>query len=234
MLTYALENFPQMDYPYPIPPMPAKPVNHTCSVLVHATQQFSNSGDPHILIKAAAELTDLFFGYDGSTCIASPGIGGLGNTPGDGPGPGAWGFQSCTETLHQFSAHTLRAYDWTYNSSASICGSVYNGTVQPDRTKIAREFGGYSLADGSAGVSHLIWSQGTLDPWHGWFSSVKTPAAGSEIYHFLMEDSAHHLDLKRSNEADPPDVTAARAMYVHIMEKWISDFAAVSDISRQV
>lgn len=135
----------------------------------------------------------------------------------------AWGYQSCTETLHPFSARGLRNYTFNYDTSAKICNQLYNGTVEPDLAKLVTQFGGYNLADGSAGVSHLIWSQGTLDPWHGWFNQIKEPARGSNIYHFLMKGSAHHLDLKKSNPADPPDVNAARKEYIKIFKRWIHE-----------
>merc|ERR1719229_955815 len=122
-------------------------------------------------------------GYGSSSpeakCIPYLGPGGPGNTPGDGPGLGAWGWQSCTETLHRFSARILRNYTFNYSGSAELCGKLYNRTVAPDTAALARRFGGYALAEGTAGVSNLIWSHGTLDPWHGWFQNMRTPPAGT-------------------------------------------------------
>eukprot|EP00656_Telonema_subtile_P050392 TRINITY_DN6512_c0_g1_i4.p1 TRINITY_DN6512_c0_g1~~TRINITY_DN6512_c0_g1_i4.p1 ORF type:complete len:207 (+),score=46.29 TRINITY_DN6512_c0_g1_i4:113-733(+) len=199
--------------------MPASPVNVVCAAATNATAEYARTGDRSVLIAAAATVTDMFFGYDGSTCVPAQPVGGPGNTPGDGPGPGAWGYQSCTEALHPFSARGLRNYTFSYEASAVLCNDLYG--LKPDLYKIVEQFGGYQLADGSAGVSHLIWSQGTLDPWHGWFNEMKAPSSESNVYHFLMKGSAHHLDLKSPNPADPADVTAARAQYVEIMRRWI-------------
>ena len=45
----------------------------------------------------------------GTNCIATMNEGPAG-VPGDGPGPGNWGWQSCTQNLHQFSARGVRSY----------------------------------------------------------------------------------------------------------------------------
>jgi len=62
-----------------------------------------------------------------------------------------------------------------------------------------------------------------LDPWHGWFKNVSVPPNGTEVFQYLLNGSAHHLDLKASNALDPPDVTAARKEYVMIMGRWIAE-----------
>eukprot|EP00547_Thalassionema_nitzschioides_P013132 CAMPEP_0194256392 /NCGR_PEP_ID=MMETSP0158-20130606/36557_1 /TAXON_ID=33649 /ORGANISM="Thalassionema nitzschioides, Strain L26-B" /LENGTH=71 /DNA_ID=CAMNT_0038995057 /DNA_START=156 /DNA_END=368 /DNA_ORIENTATION=+ len=56
------------------------------------------------LLHRAAEVTAISMGYklDGP-CFSTPDEG-PGNIPGDGPGRGSWGYQSCTETLHTFSS----------------------------------------------------------------------------------------------------------------------------------
>ena len=56
----------------------------------------------------------------------------------------------------------------------------------------------------------IIWgfSNGKLDPWGpgGVFDNLGNPS----IYPFMIDDSAHHLDLRNSNPADPDSVKAAR------------------------
>eukprot|EP00933_Yihiella_yeosuensis_P046587 TRINITY_DN4215_c0_g1_i1.p1 TRINITY_DN4215_c0_g1~~TRINITY_DN4215_c0_g1_i1.p1 ORF type:complete len:511 (-),score=94.91 TRINITY_DN4215_c0_g1_i1:165-1697(-) len=226
--TYALEGLPQEDYPYTIGAMPAKPVTYVCQALVKAlvsTHSTTEDQKRQDFLEAAGSVIRLSFGSNGSQCIPDYGVGGPGNTPGDGPGLGSWGWQSCTETLHEFSARTIRNYSFNYESSAKLCSDLYGASVTPDVTALAQKFGGYALAEGTAGVKNIIWSHGTLDPWHGWFQNMKTPPVGSEVYHFLMKGSAHHLDLKAPNAADPSDVTAARAQYEKIIYRWIQEFA---------
>merc|ERR1712232_92227 len=126
------------------------------------------------------------------------------------------------ETLHTFSARTLRNYTFDYAKSVAQCGELYNRTVKPNLTALAQQFGGaYAMAEGRAAVTNLIWSPGTLDPWHGWFRNMKQPPAHKDIHHFLMEGSAHHTDLRLPDDADPPMVTTARKLEEIIIRRWI-------------
>jgi hypothetical protein len=67
MTSHNTEGIPQGDYPYPIGGMPAWPVNATCDTMVAA--HTAADATPVSLIAAAAKITDMAFGYDGSTCI---------------------------------------------------------------------------------------------------------------------------------------------------------------------
>lgn len=211
LFTYALEGLAQQDYPYQIGNMPANPVKVVCDMLV-------SSGNS---LEVVGKVTGMALGVPAGACLPEQGPGGPGNTPGDGPGPGSWGWQSCTETLHGFSARVLRNYTFNYVASAAECLALYGKEVQPDMAALARRYGGYALADGSAGATRLIWSHGTLDPWHGWFRNVSAPPAGSDVHHILMEGAAHHLDLRGSRPEDPPSVTRARRLEAEIIHGWI-------------
>ncbi|CAE8643401.1 unnamed protein product [Polarella glacialis] len=235
LFTYALEGLPQQDYPYAIGPLPGHPVRAVCQQLVHArafgekTEGIAGFEGMPSLVKAAAAVTRLAMGFaNSSSCIPEQGPGGPGNTPGDGPGPDAWGWQSCTEALHSFSARGLRNYTFDYQTSEALCAKIWNHTAVLDTGLIASRFGGFDLADGSSGVQRIIWSHGTLDPWHGWFRKMKEPPSVSQIYHILMRDAAHHLDLKTPNLSDPPDVTRARAREMAIIEGWILEAGQAS------
>lgn len=102
-------------------------------------------------------------------CIDGEGQGGI---PGGGPGPaswGSWGYQSCTETLHQFSSmrkgHGFRDFSFDMAKARDECLSTFD--VTPDPWWSENHFGGYAIGDGLAGATNLIWSNGGLDPWHG-------------------------------------------------------------------
>ena len=141
-----------MDYPYPVSTRPAWPVNASCAALVAALEgvEASGGGSAHLLA-AAANVTQMALGYgayaandddDGSggggcfPTLAS----GPGGIPGDGPGPDAWGYQSCTETLHEFSSRgALRTYAFDFDvSGTSPCAAVYGSAVSPDPRLLAR------------------------------------------------------------------------------------------------
>lgn len=64
-------------------------------------------------------------------------------------------------------------------------------------------------------------SNGLLDPWSG--GGVTENVSPSTIV-VLIPDSAHHLDLRAQNEADPPSVIRARKLYTNIFRRWIRNY----------
>jgi len=222
LFQYALEGTPQQDYPYSIGAMPAWPVQAFCAKLVAAAAAPAGEVAGR-LVEAAASITGLVMGYDGKTCLPTL-IEGPGGVPGDGPGLDSWGYQSCTETLHQFGSRSpIRRYEFSFEAQESYCLRIFNHTVQPDTSALTRRFGGYKLGDGLTAASNIIWSNGGLDPWHG--GGFLTPHAGANHsnHWIFMERGAHHLDLRAPHPADPPEVTAARAKEEDIIRGWIDD-----------
>jgi len=223
LFQYALENLPQENYPYPVGNNPGWPVNATCDRLVAAATSETS------LIEAAASFAAESFGYSsGGPCIATL-TEGPGSVPGDGPGPGNWGWQSCTENLHQFSSRGVRNFTFNLQTNAiDVCNAAFNQSVSPDTTALTRQYGGYALAYGdvSSGVSNLIWSNGGLDPWGGGgFIKPGNPDSGN---HWIwMAKGAHHLDLRGPHPQDPPEVTAARKKEEEIITQWIMDASNV-------
>jgi pimeloyl-ACP methyl ester carboxylesterase len=224
---YALEGLPQQNYPYRIGDMPAWPVNATCQLL---TSPFADKKRPtdEELIAAAARVTDMAFGYSTSNgpCISTF-VEGPGGVPGDGPGPDAWGWQSCTENLHQFSSKSaVRTYTFSLSGIQKTCDDLFNRTALLTPNKLTNLYGGYKLGDGETNVSKLIWSNGRLDPWHG--GGFLEPGAASTGNHWIwMKNGAHHVDLRAPHPEDPEDITAARAMEESIIKGWIDEAGCV-------
>jgi len=217
MFAYAVESVTQLNYPYAIGNFEANPVQYHCAKLKEAV----DTANVDTILDAAASFTDWYFGGSDTECVPKM-IGGVGNTPGDGPGDGAWGYQSCTECLHPNSARNIRKYKFNLAASTKFCHKLWN--VKPNLTALG---GGFALADGSSGVDHLIWTQGTLDPWSGWFiGHVQEPPRGSGVYHFIIPRAAHHLELKSSNKADPPEAVRTRKRAEKIIFGWIHESAA--------
>uniref|UniRef100_A0A7S2STF0 Prolylcarboxypeptidase n=2 Tax=Rhizochromulina marina TaxID=1034831 RepID=A0A7S2STF0_9STRA len=218
LFAYALESLPQLDYPYAVGGLPAWPVNASCSVLVQAYA----SGASSSLVFAAASITKLALDIDDSgACLEA--MEGPGGIPGDGPGPGNWGYQSCTETLHEFSTREDGVRNYTFDYVASgvhPCNALFNSTVTPDTAALTRRFGGYKIGDGEAGVTNMIWSNGRLDPWSG--GGFLTPVPDATSNHWvLLDKGAHHLDLRGPHPDDPEEVTNARALEEEIIWGWI-------------
>ena len=64
-------------------------------------------------------------------------------------------------------------------------------------------------------------SNGLLDPW---YSGGVTGKVSPTTYVVIMENAAHHLDLRASNPNDPPDVVKARKLYANIFKRWIREY----------
>jgi lysosomal Pro-X carboxypeptidase len=218
MFLYGLEGLPQQNYPYEIGDMPAWPVAATCAVLT--------GGDGDILSRAAAAGA-LSGGYSltGDCLAAFPE--GPGNVPGDGPGLTAWGYQSCTEALHEFSSHGregngIRLFDYAkeIGGLVDLCDDLYG--LQPNAEVLTERYGGFDIA---RTTSNTIFSTGALDPWGG--AGIKEGGADAveRGVHFIrLESGAHHLDLRGYNDADPADVTAARQQEEAIIDGWIQSW----------
>lgn len=65
-------------------------------------------------------------------------------------------------------------------------------------------------------LSHF--SNGGLDPWS---SGGVTSNISHSLVSIMIPDGAHHLDLRYSNDLDPPSVRAARALEVKYFQEWI-------------
>lgn len=62
--------------------------------------------------------------------------------------------------------------------------------------------------------TNIIFSNGDLDPWHT--GGVLYDVSDSAISLYISE-SAHHLDLRLPDEADPTSVSDARAYEITII-----------------
>lgn len=203
LFAYAIESIPQLDYP------PSWPVNATCAKLMQADD----------LVAAAGEIASSYAGFDGKSCL-KPLPEGPGGVPGDGPGPGNWGYQSCTENIHEFSARTIRNFTFDLKAIDAICTKLFNGTVTPDPMALTRRFGGFKIPHTA---TNLIWSNGLRDPWHG--GGFLTPLENSKNHWILMPNGAHHVDLRAATPQDTPDITDARNKEEAIIQGWLNDFA---------
>ena len=223
LFSYALESIPQQDYPYAIGSNPAWPVNATCAALV-AAQTTAEAR-----IAAAAAIVKQYVGLPADGSCLSALDEGPGGVPGDGPGgTGAWSYQSCTENLHLFSSRgVVRAYTMDEAAISAMCNATFNGTVVPTprgEGSLTNTYGGWGIP--GSGVSNIIWSNGKLDPWGGGgFLTPGDPASGN--HWFLLDQGAHHLDLRGPHPEDPPQVTEVRRQEEEIITGWIQAAGAV-------
>ena len=225
LFVYALESLPQLDYPYQIGSLPAWPVKAACADLVGA------GDDQAALLGAAAKISKAALNGNAKTCMKTL-VEGPGGVPGDGPGPDSWGWQSCTENLHQFSARGIRSYNFDIEADAvKPCERLFNGTAILNTSKLTDLYGGYALP---GRVSNIIFSNGALDPWHGGGLLLPKDTSrlhvhnGNGVHSIFMKLGAHHLDLRGPHPDDPEEITRAREIEQTIIKGWIEAAAAAA------
>lgn len=78
-------------------------------------------------------------------------------------------------------------------------------------------------------MTNIIFSNGDLDPWHSGGVLYNITSSNKDIFTTLyIPLSAHHLDLRAPNAADPDVVTQARQVEANVIGGWIAEYYAIS------
>mmetsp|Transcript_26901 Transcript_26901/g.67627 ORF Transcript_26901/g.67627 Transcript_26901/m.67627 type:complete len:493 (-) Transcript_26901:66-1544(-) len=212
----SLGSLAMMNYPYPtnfLAPLPGYPIRLACSEVLHATTPLAG-------LAAAA---DLFYNGTAGTlqchdiykeyisCADKTGCG-------TGPAGLSWDYQACTEIIYypvtNNQTDMFPPTEWSLDLLTEYCQRTWGVTPRPEMSAV--KFGLASFT----GASRIIFSNGALDPWYsGGVRSELNPM----LPFVWIEGSAHHLDLRFSNDLDPPSVTKARAHEVSILKRWIKE-----------
>ena len=216
-------------------------------------RSFDSSRNPSKLqmLRNAAKVTAMSLGYslnDTNNCFVGLDEG-PGNIPGDGPGLGSWGYQSCTETLHEFSSAKMKMGENSEHSNSSstkhfglrdydyeskqpgldgLCRDLYN--VTPNPRTLTEKYGGFDVVNVT---TNTIFSMGELDPWGGGFvvghdreeeAEERRRRSSRGVYGFRMPNGAHHLDLRGWHQDEPFDVRRTRLEEEQIIVGWIAQY----------
>ena len=152
---------------------------------------------------------------------------------GTGPSGTAWDYQACTESVFLPTTNGLTdmflARSWTLTDLTDYCMKKFG--VKPRQSWLMTEFGADNIA---SSASNIIFSNGLLDPWHaGGILSSLSPTLPAILIavscHLIcrvndvLQDGAHHLDLRASNPEDPESVIQARQQEVAFFKLWLSE-----------
>lgn len=72
-------------------------------------------------------------------------------------------------------------------------------------------------------ASNIIFSNGLVDPWR---RGGPNNNISNTLISIMIENAAHHLDLRANDSSDPSSVRKARNMEIDIIGKWINDAKA--------
>jgi len=150
-----------------------------------------------------------------------------------------WDYQCCTEMVQSIGQYGGDSDMFWYSpfdldSSIRYCQLPMNeggwGTT-PRPEWIIEEYGGLHIE----AASRIFFSSGSLDPWSGLTPNATalhgaySPSNPRGVVSYYMNHTAHHLDLRGANEADPPQVKRIRAIERAYISAWLKDMDRPSE-----
>lgn len=124
--------------------------------------------------------------------------------------------QACTEMVMPMCTDGVQDMfepeEWNLQAFSDECNAIFG--VRPRADWAGTVYGGKDIAS----QSNIIFSNGGLDPWS---AGGVTYNITDSLVSIMIPDGAHHLDLRYSNDNDPPSVRAARTLEVKYFQEWI-------------
>lgn len=134
----------------------------------------------------------------------------------------AWGYQLCTEVFQPMPTDGITDFELPYTPNQTeyfaYCWEQYSVKPRPHWEELV--FMGSHITSGS----NIFLTSGQLDPWRAAGITTLPAAAPASITIRIIEQGAHHLDLRASHPADPPWVTAVREEELAAMREWIQEW----------
>ena len=134
-----------------------------------------------------------------------------------------WSVLYCNEMVMPFASDSTTSMfptaSWDKKSTSAYCRAAFG--EMPQYSWALDYFGGHVPKRDFMKSSNIIFSNGSLDPWHA--GGVLEPVSDETVVLYI-EGSAHHLDLRLPNEADPQTLTEARQTETEYLAKWIDQY----------
>lgn len=204
--------------------MPSYPVSVACK-LVGGVLDASPTQTPSVILQATRAAIGVYYNWSGTQSCFDILQGASANL-----GDAAWDIQACTEMVFPINSGGLFPPS-VFNVTAYVeeCRAV-NLVARPhwvslnfQSDQIAQLNSNKSTAQPPLGFSQIIFSNGQLDPWR---SGGVTKSLSPDVIAIVIEQGAHHVDLRFATPEDPATVTAARAQEKQIIQTWINSFYA--------
>jgi len=192
------------DYPYPanfLEPMPGWPINLSCKRM----------DAPGAILDRLFNAMSVYYNYTGSATCFDVNVYST-NAIGDA----AWDYQACTEMVMPISSNNVDDMfpPSKFDLDAFTRYCVDKWGVKPRPLWIPTYYGVNITAS-----SNIIFSNGELDPWRG---GGLQKTLHPTLVAILIEQGAHHLDLRKPNPADPQSVIDARKLEIQLLRKWLN------------
>jgi len=206
------------DYPYAcdfLTPMPGWPVNVSCQAMLTSMEE---NGD---VLQAMYEAINIYYNYTGAYSCYS-----LEDTS-EG-GDIAWSYQACTEMIFPISSNgTSDMFPPAYfnlTETMETCNRAFG--VQSRPYWITTTYGGRLTPNKGNNIigSNIVFSNGMLDPW-GSGGVLNTITNEKDMIAVYMSESAHHLDMRLPNSADPESVQNGRQIEIEYIQEWVDAVA---------
>eukprot|EP00536_Pseudo-nitzschia_multiseries_P009386 jgi/Psemu1/200556/e_gw1.260.11.1 len=133
----------------------------------------------------------------------------------------AWNYQCCTEVYQPMPTNGVTDLELPHQPNKTEyferCRKRWDG-VEPRPDWEEMTFMSNNIQAGS----NLFLTSGQLDPWRAaGIQSLPRNADPESIVVRIIEDGAHHLDLRSSHPLDPPSVTSVRSEELKSFEGWV-------------
>jgi lysosomal Pro-X carboxypeptidase len=213
-LSNAWQYMAMADYPYPasfLGPMPAWPVQAACKYLD------MEDPSPQDMLRGLRGAVNIYLNYTGEAGSCFP----LSNSgPSTLKDAGGWNYLACTELLlpvnqDGWPTDIMYPAPWDLKAYSAACNSTYG--VPPRPNWVSDHFSVRRLRY----ATNIVFSNGNLDPWSG--NGVTANVTGNpSLVAILIEDGAHHLDLRSAHPDDPQSVIDARNIHRLNIRNWIA------------
>jgi len=134
----------------------------------------------------------------------------------------AWSYQTCTEVYQPMPTDGKTDFELPYspNETAYFEKCMERWGVYPRPDWEEQTFGGSDIGAGS----NIFLTSGQLDPWRAAGIQSKPLGAPQSIVVRIIDDGAHHLDLRGSNPSDPLSVIDVRNAEKTAIRKWVDEW----------